>query len=370
MLIEKISQPYGAFGLEIVEKKGLGHPDTLCDGVSDAVSRGLCRYYMDHFGRIMHHNVDKVLLIGGRSSPRFGGGEVLRPFAVIIGGRATDDVGGERVPVQDIAREEAETFLRATLRHTGDDFIVEPRLGVGSAELRSLAGKALANDTSIGLGFAPLSRLEEDALKIEPLMRSVRGVGEDVKVMGIRKGDVVHFTLAAAIVSGYVKDRGEYEAIKSAVRGEVMKKVEAEWEYATVAVNAADRGDDIYLTVTGTSAEMGDDGETGRGNRFNGLITPGRPMTMEATAGKNPVSHVGKIYNVVADRAARDIAMLDGVEEAYVYLVSRIGAPLDEPQVKAARIYGDARARKVEGIIDYWLESIPRLAEDFIKGKI
>ncbi|WP_174591264.1 methionine adenosyltransferase [Methanocella conradii] len=369
MLIEKISRPYGACGFEIVEKKGLGHPDTLCDGVSDAVSRSLCQYYMDHFGRIMHHNVDKVLLIGGRSSPRFGGGEVLRPLAVIIGGRATDDVGGAKVPVQDIAREAAEKFLRATLKNIGHDFIVEPRIGVGSAELRGLAGKALANDTSIGIGFAPLSHLEEDALRIEPLMRSVKGVGEDVKVMGIRRGGAVHFTLAAAIVSKYVKDREQYEDIKVAIEGEVLKQVAAGWDDAAVAVNAADRGEDIYLTVTGTSAEMGDDGETGRGNRFNGLITPGRPMTMEATAGKNPVSHVGKIYNVVADRAAREIAGLDGVEEAYVYLVSKIGAPLDEPQIKAARIYGDADEKKVESIVDYWLEQIPGLAEDFIKGK-
>ncbi len=58
-----------------------------------------------------------------------------------------------------------------------------------------------------------------------------------------------------------------------------------------VHVNTADdiKKKSVFLTVTGTSAEMGDDGSVGRGNRCNGLITPNRPMSMEATSGKNPI---------------------------------------------------------------------------------
>ena len=103
-------------------------------------------------------------------------------------------------------------------------------------------------------------------------------------------------------------------------------------------------GKNIILTVTGTSIEMGDDGATGRGNRGNGLITPMRPMTMEAIAGKNPVSHVGKIYNVLAERMAKEIAELEGVEEAYVTLVSKIGSPIRQPLLRGVRICGDVRA--------------------------
>jgi S-adenosylmethionine synthetase len=370
VLIERLLRPYGANKFEIVEKKGLGHPDTLCDGISDAVSRGLSSYYLDHFGRILHHNVDKVLLIGGRSRPEFGGGEILRPLTVVIGGRATDDVDGTKVPVQEIAREATVLFLKNTLKDLDSHFIVEPRIGVGSAELRGLVGRVLANDTSIGLGFAPFSHLEENVMKIEPMMRSVKGAGEDVKVMGVRMGEAVQLTLAAAIVSKYVGDMGQYEDIKAEIGGRALSYVAPGWDDASVIVNAADKGKDIYLTVTGTSAEMGDDGETGRGNRSNGLITPQRPMTMEATAGKNPVSHVGKLYNIAAERAAGDIARLDGVEEAYVYLVSRIGAPLDEPQIKAASIYGKIDEKKIEEAIDYWLGQIPDMAEEFVKGKL
>ncbi len=370
MLIEQLLRPYGANKFEIVEKKGLGHPDTLCDGISDAISRSLSLYYLDHFGRILHHNVDKVLLIGGRSRPEFGGGAVLKPLTIVIGGRATDEADGTLIPVQEIATEAAERFLRSTVKNLDDHFAVEPRLGAGSAELRGLVGKVLANDTSIGLGYAPFSHLEENVAKIEPAMRSVEGVGEDVKVMGVRRGQAVQLTLAAAVVSKYARDMEQYDDIKLAVEGKVLLYAAPGWDDASVIVNAADTGSDIYLTVTGTSAEMGDDGETGRGNRPNGLITPGRPMTMEATAGKNPVSHVGKLYNIVANKAAGDIARLDGVEEAYVYLVSRIGAPLDEPQIKSASIYGKVSEKKVEEAIDYWLEEIPHITEEFVKGKL
>jgi S-adenosylmethionine synthetase len=103
-----------------------------------------------------------------------------------------------------------------------------------------------------------------------------------------------------------------------------------------VAVNAADGDtpDSIYLTVTGLSAEAGDDGQVGRGNRVNGLITPYRPMTLEAAAGKNPITHVGKLYGVMADRVARAVVdQVPGVDEAYCYLLSCIGQPIARPRV-------------------------------------
>jgi len=160
----------------------------------------------------------------------------------------------------------------------------------------------------------------------------------------------------------------------------VTRKVEVGRAYqqageVEVCVNCADSLENIYLTVTGTSIEMGDDGATGRGNRGNGLITPMRSMTMEAIAGKNPVSHVGKIYNVLAAKAAADIAELDWVDEACVTFVSKIGSPISQPLLRAAQISGDgtltpAKEAKVNGILDYWLESTGDLVEQFVQGKL
>ncbi|MEM1761829.1 MAG: methionine adenosyltransferase, partial [Desulfurococcaceae archaeon] len=59
--------------VELVERKGLGHPDYIADSASEAASRMLCKYYLKEFGTILHHNLDKTLLVGGQASPRFGG---------------------------------------------------------------------------------------------------------------------------------------------------------------------------------------------------------------------------------------------------------------------------------------------------------
>jgi S-adenosylmethionine synthetase len=108
-----------------------------------------------------------------------------------------------------------------------------------------------------------------------------------------------------------------------------------------VTVNTADDpgAERVYLTVTGTSAEAGDDGQTGRGNRVGGLITPYRPMTLEAAAGKNVVSHVGKSYSIVAHQMANQIiATCPEVADATCLLVSRIGQPVDSPQAVELQI--------------------------------
>lgn len=363
---------------EIVERKGLGHPDTLADGISEAISRALCRFYLDEFGQIQHHNVDKVLIIAGQSAPRFSGGSIQKPPAVVVGGRASRTAA---FPLADIVREASASYLHSTLKNL-ERFDVEPRLEAGAPELRSLIGRG-ANDTSIGVGYAPLSETERLVLGLEDVVRGVPGAGEDIKLMAVRGEGKLTLVVAVAMVSRFINSREEYDWAKEAVREAVMRKVEA-WrasqasaqvEDVEVYVNCADSLENIYLTVTGTSIEMGDDGATGRGNRGNGLITPMRPMTMEAIAGKNPVSHVGKIYNVLAQRAASEIAELDWVDEACVTLVSKIGSPISQPLLRGVQISGDGtltsgKEAKVNGILDYWLQSTEDLVEQFVHGRL
>jgi S-adenosylmethionine synthetase len=335
--------------IEVVERKGLGHPDTICDAVAERISTHLCRYYLAHFGQILHHNVDKVLLCGGSARPMFGGGEVTEPIELYLAGRATDDVRGERVPVADIALEACREWLRHSLpeldlqRHVR----IIPRLRPGSRDLAELflrgADVPLANDTSCGVGFAPLTDLEKVVLATERLLNDATvkqqypAIGRDIKVMGIRKQNRIELTIGCAIVGRHVSDIDAYAGAKENVRTLALTAARASTGVDVEAVVNA--GDDlargaIFLTVTGTSAEAGDDGEVGRGNRSNGLITPYRPMTMEAAAGKNPVNHVGKLYNVVAGQIAKALAeRLARVRDATCLLVSRIGQSIAEPQV-------------------------------------
>ena len=37
---------------EIVECKGLGHPDTICDGIAEELSLTLSRHYLAEYGKI------------------------------------------------------------------------------------------------------------------------------------------------------------------------------------------------------------------------------------------------------------------------------------------------------------------------------
>jgi S-adenosylmethionine synthetase len=221
-------------------------------------------------------------------------------------------------------------------------------------------GTWLANDTSCGVGYAPLSPLERAVLEVEHRLNSRQikqshpAIGEDIKVLGIRCRGDVRLTLACAMVDRYLHDLEAYLA-QTAEAGRLARQAAEPIVERPVQVdiNAADeiRSGKIYWTVTGTSAEAGDDGQVGRGNRANGLITPYRPMVMEAVAGKNPVTHVGKIYNVVARRIAEAIVReLSEVAEAECYLVSQIGGPVCQPQIVDIKIRsaGDADLRRLE----------------------
>src|SRR3972149_2986569 len=102
---------------EIVERKGIGHPDTICDNVAEQVSIALSKYYLDEFGVVMHHNVDKGLLVGGIASPFYNGGEIIEPIELTIVGRAIKEKNRRSLPVDEIAIEAMRKWLKENIRH-------------------------------------------------------------------------------------------------------------------------------------------------------------------------------------------------------------------------------------------------------------
>ena len=308
--------------VEIVERKGLGHPDSICDGIAEHVSRALARAYLDRVGTVLHYNTDETQLVAGRAAPAFGGGEVLEPIYLLITGRATKQYGDRKIPADAIALRAAREYVE---RHFpflefGTDLVVDVKLGEGSGDLQQVFGEdgiqvPMANDTSFGVGHAPLTETERIVLETERQLNGRYGddtpaVGQDVKVMGKREGDRIDVTVAAAVVDRYVDDIDEYDAAVDGIREFVRGLAGDITDRAVqVHVNTADdyESGSIYLTTTGTSAEQGDDGSVGRGNRANGLITPNRSMSMEATSGKNPVNHIGKIYNLLSTEVAESV---------------------------------------------------------------
>ncbi|WP_181692517.1 methionine adenosyltransferase [Natronomonas sp. LN261] len=378
--------------VEIVERKGLGHPDSLCDGIAEHVSQALAREYLDRVGKVLHYNTDETQLVAGRSVPAFGGGEVVDPIYLLITGRATKEYEGTNIPAETIALRAAREYIQEQFPFIdfGTEVVVDVKLGEGSGDLQNVFGEdgtqiPMSNDTSFGVGHAPLTETERIVLETE---RQLNGrysddnpaVGQDIKVMGKRESDTIDVTVAVAAVDRFVADLDEYEAVMEGVQAFVTDLAAGYTDRSVrVHVNTADDYDagSIYLTTTGTSAEQGDDGSVGRGNRSNGLITPNRSMSMEATSGKNPVNHIGKIYNLLSTEIARTVvAEVDDIREIRIRLLSQIGQPIDQPHVADANLVtvegvdvGDIEA-EVRAIIDAELENVTDITERVIDGEL
>jgi len=376
---------------EIVERKGLGHPDTICDRVVEAISVALNRMYLDEIGAIPHYNIDKALLIAGQCAKRFGSGELLKPMELIVGDRATFSVGGRTLPVERSACTAATEWIAQHLPavRPGHDFSIRLALAPGSEELSSIyqpsAPFVVSNDTCGASGYAPLSPTERLVLAVEQYLNGGEfkarfpDTGQDVKVFAVRTDDNIALTVAMplschALSSEHAYFQRKHEIIECLERRFASVPFALDWRLN--CLDAAGRGPaGAYLTLTGTSAEDGDSGQVGRGNRANGLIAFARPTGGEATAGKSPVAHAGKVYSILSHRLAALVhARCPELPEVYVHLAVRIGARIDRPwtSVQAVMPPG-ACARDVEpairDVIDRELGRLPAFCAELIRGE-
>ncbi len=388
------NKPVSEQDVEIVERKGVGHPDYICDAIMDSISVALSQEYLKRFGDILHHNIDKGLLAAGQVERRFGGGRILKPMELIIGDRATFKAGGKDIDVEGIAVKTAKRWFENNLRFVDSENDVRYRsvLAPSSEELADIfkrKGKIRgANDTSAVVGYAPFTSTESSIYETERFLNSeeIKNIhpetGEDVKVMGLRKGDILEMTVAVPLISRYVENEKDYFIKKDKIKTLINRFVHDKFKFdkITVHLNTLDKKGEglggIYLSLLGTSAEDADSGQVGRGNRVNGVISLNRPMGTEAAAGKNPVSHVGKIYNILAHKMAKDIYdNVEGVKEVYVWLLSEIGTRIDRPHLASAQIIlkmgVDKRkvCKKAEGMIEKGLADIGRLCMELAQGK-
>lgn len=342
--------------VELVERKGVGHPDSICDAIMEAVSVALCREYQATFGRIVHHNIDKGLLVAGRTTPRIGGGTVDEPMRLIFGDRAIYEYRGKTVPVGEIAVETAKDWFRQHLRFVDPDVhvVYQNEIKPGSPELTDIFDRKEigANDTSAAVGYAPYTDTERIVLATEqfingPVFKArFPESGEDVKVMGFRRNRELILTVAMAFVDRFVQSPEHYFARKEEMRAAIADFVRRQayaFDQVRIDINTLDdpsRGEaGMYLTVLGTSAESGDGGQVGRGNKVNQVIALNRPMSTEAAAGKNPISHVGKIYNLLSHHMALEVyKRVPGLREVYIWLCSQIGVPIDKPLIASAQV--------------------------------
>ena len=373
--IEKIKNPIEEQQVELVERKGIGHPDYICDLCCEAVSRALSQEYVKRFGFVLHHNVDKGLLVAGKSSPKFRGGQVLEPIKLTIAGRATSEIGKIKINVKQIAYNAVKKELKKFryLKDKNVRIIID--IKEGAENLKEVFKKKIdiANDTSFGAAHYPLSELEKivkdtaNFINSRVFLNKFKEVGEDIKVLGLREGNEIKLTIAIAFVDKYIKSMERYIVVKQKVLNHIRRFIGQDIEIHLNTLDNTEKGEkSIYLTVTGLSAEQGDDGQVGRGNRQSGLITPNRPISLEATAGKN-INHPGKLYQVIAYKIAKKVGKLRGIKECIVKLSSQIGKSLNEPQIVSVLV--DKLNPKIEKTVDSVFKNIKKIQKNIIKGK-
>lgn len=333
---------------EIVERKGIGHPDTICDLVMDKVSIELSKLYIKETGVIQHHNMDKTMLVAGQTENKFGGGKVIKPIKFILGDRVTFLSDEHSVSIGDFIITTAKSWLENNLRNVEEEHTeFQLEIGASSKELQSIFQNQktfVSNDTSALVGYAPFTKTESTVLEVEQYINSNKfknefpAAGEDVKIMGFRNGDWLDLTIAIAFVDRYVESVDDYFRKKhqmlETINEFAHKKTDLKIHSAINCLDDKNKGmNGIYLTVLGTSADSADSGEVGRGNKANQVISVSRPAGAEAIAGKNPISHIGKIYNamsfMLADKIYKKVSDLD---EVFVWMYNIIGRPVNDPK--------------------------------------
>lgn len=387
--------------LTIVERKGWGHPDTLADHLAERLSRAYSRYTMREFGAVLHHNFDKLGLLGGASDVRYGSGRMIDPVRVLVNGRAARSCSGVEIPVEDLITDEVSAFFRERLPELDGHVAIELNVTANSSPGAVITGagradrerwfaprsvedlrerrQLFANDTSLGTGWAPPNQVETFVRTLVDHFSGLDGFGaamawcgSDVKAMAHGISAELDVVLAVPQKCTHVSSRREYLANKNEVLAECERLAERDLPGVSgrFRLNARDipERDELYLTYTGSSIESGDEGVVGRGNRVSGLITPLRPMNVEGANGKNPVYHVGKLYNVAADRIAARLHETTGAY-AEVHLISATGQRLDRPWRIVVRLAEDGDTlpeEKLTALLLETLDNFPALTKEIL----
>ena len=388
---------------EIIERKGVGHPDTLADALAEDLSVAYSNYTLERFGLILHHNFDKVGILGGKTDVTYGYGKLISPIRILLNGRASTRFANTAIPVRDILQEEGKCFFKEIFGDLVDvsrdlEFQFNVSSASGPGRIRSSKGsrahlftprsadevrgydKLVANDTSVGCSYAPLSKFEQTILQIErdlnspSLKHSFPWLGTDIKILGVRIGGKKSITVCVPQIARYVESESAYKENIKVTESFIHESFQKFFldECLELFINTRDdfKKSDIYLTAIGSSIESGDEGLVGRGNRINGLITPFRPMSPEGACGKNPVYYVGKLYNVAALNIANRIYEKTRTANE-VFLVGQNGRCLTKPWKTIVRVYQSRlNKRFLKSIVEEELDKIPGITQELLKKEI
>lgn len=343
---------------EVVERKGIGHPDTVADALAEKVSIEYSKYCFEKFGAVLHHNVDKLSVLGGLVDIDWGKGEMVKPIRILVNGRMSASFNNEPIPIKDIYTKaikeqlgkclpslDVNKWLKIIDESTSSS--KNPRW-FNPLSLSDVpdSSKTFANDTSVVVSYWPLTVSEKVTLNLESFFYDKQGkpkykeYGQDIKVMTVRRDNAFTITMCVPFFAKYVTSSENYWKNLSELEQKLLdyaKEMLGNNTNIDLKVNAHDQrrkdqknANTFYFVAAGGALDFGEEGVVGRGNNRLGIIPSLRPYSMEAAPGKNPVYHVGKILGLVVDELAKEIANKFNCN-AEVWIITRNADPLFEP---------------------------------------
>ncbi|MFA5133684.1 MAG: methionine adenosyltransferase [Patescibacteria group bacterium] len=315
---------------DIVERKGIGHPDTLADLIAEDFSNTYSKYCLKKFGGILNHWVDKIVLSGGVSELEYGSKKIIKPITAYLFGKAVDTVGDSTIPIEDMFIDSCKKVFRGVFRDKkildAITYKIDINNGIGKEHAKQFyapstkkdiltAESFKSNDTIICSGYAPYSITERLAIDIENYINSNKFknkfayTGYDVKVMIARTDNFFDITVCIPFIADRTPSFDFYRIGKDIILKELKKFIsgiryfDGNFDFS-ININTKDFGEHAYLVAFGSALDKGDFGAVGRGNKYSGVISLNRKTNIEAVAGKNPQNHSGKLFTIFAHHLA------------------------------------------------------------------
>jgi S-adenosylmethionine synthetase len=372
--------------IEVVERKGIGHPDSVADIIAESFSNKYSKYCLEHFGEVLNHWFDKVTISGGEAELSPGFLKVLKKPKIYLFGKVTHVINNN-IPLDLMFKETVNDVFSKIFgieKSLLPDTFIDVNSGVGADHIKDFYTynnlkkntELFSNDTVFCNGYFNYSKLENYVIDLENYVNSADfkkkfpQTGFDVKILGVRTSNSVVATVCVPFISKKVNSWEDYKKQKLIIHDDLNKFSKPyKWDLLDIQLNTKDSDRMGYLTVFGTALDKGDFGAVGRGNRYSGIISLNRGETQEAYHGKNPMIHSGKLYTIIAHRIARRI-YAKTLSNVNVLISTNNGTPLLSPENVCISFSKDMQidllSHNFKEIIDSEIQNIPKLSMDVI----
>lgn len=306
--------------IEIIERKGIGHPDTLADGIAEELSRKFCLSK----GILERYFFDGVLIYGGESEAYFKGGKLKQPIKITIPAMMPHNHNNE-----DFIKETTLNYMKDVLHEFSSEYcIVNPVIYTTSQKFYD---SEKSSDSSIATAHYPLSLLEKTVIEteqylIDKIENKKSFLGEDIKIRAFRYKDMTDFIIACRFISKYIENQDDYFDKKIIIEDDIKEFIRKKYDGDfSLKINPDENNNRFNLSFLGSCIDSFAKGYTGKGNSISGLKSLLMPISSDGFYGKNIVRHPGRVHNVLAVLMAKKLSEKFDLEECYVHIVGEVG---------------------------------------------